>query len=190
MSILTIALSDLRRLCGLDAGDTSQDTDLAAVRDAEQAALEYVIDPDTLADTGSVRAVLVLGVGEQIAGSYLQRLARAPLPLGPLSVGPLKLSAPTSAEWRALGLDLVTAGTLRLAPFTRSGVAAATAAASAALLASAKVATAQAQAADAAALSDARKAIAQGQAAKFVAEDASQNAALIAAPAALEDCGQ
>ena len=47
--VLSIAVADLKRLVGIAAGDTSQDTALGATLAAEQAVWEYGLDPAVLA---------------------------------------------------------------------------------------------------------------------------------------------
>jgi len=84
MSVLTIAIGDIKRLCSIPSSDTSQDTPLTALLSAEQLVHEYALDPGILAlavaagagDGGL--ATLTLGVTELLAGSFLTNLGRFP----------------------------------------------------------------------------------------------------------------
>jgi hypothetical protein len=122
MPTLTILLSDLKRLCAIDAGDTSEDAALTALLLAEQPVHEYALDPALLAasagDSG-LRATLTLGVAEAMAGSFLQVQARALGVTDDIHIGPLtiKSSAVSPVE---LGRSLAAQGTARLAPFARA----------------------------------------------------------------------
>jgi hypothetical protein len=85
MAVLSIAVTDIKRLCAIPDAETAQDTDVAALIAAEQGALEYSLDPAVLIAaqaTDPVNAGLVatlsLGVAEIMAGSYLVQLARSP----------------------------------------------------------------------------------------------------------------
>ena len=90
MALLVIVTGDVKRLCAIPAGDLSHDADIAAMLAVEQPAWEYGIDPSvataavaaTVAppalDNPGLNALLTLGLGEIIAGSYLVQVARAP----------------------------------------------------------------------------------------------------------------
>ena len=125
MTVLTIATADVRRLCGIDSGDTSQDSAIAALISAEQLVHEYALDPGILglavaagAGDGCL-ATLTLGVAEIMAGDYLQLTARAGTISG-FQVSGLKIAIPPLQTPGALGSALTKAGLARLAPFTRA----------------------------------------------------------------------
>lgn len=119
MTQLTITIAELRRLAGIDGADTSQDAALALVQTAEQAAVEYALDPAALAASAAdagLRATLTLGVAETLAGSFLGQQARAPGAADGVKVGGLSLS-PVGAADRADALGRQ--GATRLKPFAR-----------------------------------------------------------------------
>lgn len=122
MPILTIGLSDLKRLCAIDAADVSEDAALNGLLSAEQPVHEYALDPALLtasAGDAGLRATLTLGVAEAMAGSFLQVQARALGVTDDIHIGPLtiKSSAVSPVE---LGRSLAAQGTARLAPFARA----------------------------------------------------------------------
>lgn len=91
MAVLSIAVTDIKRLCAIPDAETAQDADVAALIAAEQAALEYSLDPAVVLAAQEVTAgvppvptnpglvaTLSLGVAEMMAGSYLVQLARSP----------------------------------------------------------------------------------------------------------------
>lgn len=122
-TILTIALPDLRRLAGIDAADTSQDAALQAVQAAEQAVIEYGLDPDQLAATATdagLNATLALGAAEILAGRYLQQQARAPGVLDDFKIGPLTLTAAKAPGLVALAQGLAQHGAARLSPYGKA----------------------------------------------------------------------
>ena len=126
MSLLPLTRADLKRLCGMDAGDTSQDAALDDLRAAQQPVLEYALDPAILraatspdAD-GGLRATLVLGVAESLAGEWLRAQARAPGAGDDFHVGPLSVSASRTDGPAPMGERLAAQGVRRLAPFTRA----------------------------------------------------------------------
>jgi hypothetical protein len=190
--VLTIATADMRRLAGIDAADTSYDTILAAVVTAEQPAAEVALDPTTLSGaSGYLLSLLTLGVTEQLAGSYLQQKARAPIALGTLTIGTLVLTQPNATTLQRLGDSLVLKGTTRLAPYTPAGIRATATATNAAALAASKATTAAADAAARAELDAAKLAIAQGQAAKYAEDDTDDNFASLVGgsnSSAFDDC--
>ena len=125
MTVLVIGLADLKRLCSLDPGDTSQDGALAALQTAEQAVHEWALDPGILAlaaglggDPGA-RATLTLGVAEVMAGDYLQTVARAGTIAG-FRVAGFQVVIPPGQTSGLLGSALTKQGLARLAPFTRA----------------------------------------------------------------------
>ncbi len=125
MTQLTIPLAELRRLAGIDAADTSQDTALAALQTAEQAAAEYMLDPIALAAAASddgLRATLTLGVAETLAGSFLSQQARAPGAADGVKIGDLTLN-PASAGSNNAAEALRQQGAARLKPFGRPVIA-------------------------------------------------------------------
>lgn len=125
MTVLSIATADVRRLCGIDSGDTSRDAAIAALISAEQLVHEYALDPGILAlaaaaGAGDGRlATLTLGVAEVMAGDYLQLTARAGT-LTEFKVAGLQISLPAAQTPGALGAALTRQGLARLAPFTRA----------------------------------------------------------------------
>jgi len=126
MSLLPLTSADLKRLCGIDAGDTSQDAALEDLRTAQQPVLEYALDPAVLraasspaADAG-LRATLVLGLAESLAGEWLRGQARAPGAGDDFHLGPLSVSASRTDGPAQMGERLAAQGVKRLAPFTRA----------------------------------------------------------------------
>jgi len=125
MTVLVIGLADLKRLCAIDPGDTSQDDALTALQAAEQAVHEWALDPGILAlaagaggDPGA-RATLTLGVAEVMAGGYLQTVARAGTISG-FRVAGFEVVIPPGQTLGLLGSALTKQGLARLAPFTRA----------------------------------------------------------------------
>jgi len=122
--VLTIAVADLKRLLSIPAGDTGQDADLTALIGAEQAVLEYGMDPAVLAAAlapGGLRAVLTLGVAERLAGSYLEQLARSPGYTDDFVIGGLHVTASRTDNLVQVGSRLGAQGAKRLDPFLRAG---------------------------------------------------------------------
>ena len=123
MPILTITIADLKPLCGIDAGDTGSDATLSVLLLGPQAALEYGLDPGVLAasagDAG-LRATLMLGAAEVLAGEYLRRQARAPGATDDFHLGPLTISASRTDSLAQLGERLAAMGQRRLEPFGRA----------------------------------------------------------------------
>ncbi len=120
--MLTITAGMLRRLCGIEAADTSQDAAIALVGGDEQAAIEYALDPIALAAASSdagLLATLALGVGEVLAGSYLQGLGRQPGAYDSLGLGALTLSTPSGRDTQSLADALGQKGAARLRPYLR-----------------------------------------------------------------------
>ncbi len=127
MTLLTVPVAELRRLAGVDAGDTSQDAALLAVQAAEQPAHEYGLDPDALASAGGdagLRAVLTLGVAQLLAGSYLQQTARAAGATDDVALGPLQITLSRTHNPAQLGDLLAGQGAARLSPYVRRGASA------------------------------------------------------------------
>ena len=125
-AVLTVATSDVKRLLSIDPGDTSQDTAIAAQIAAEQLALEYALDPAVLAAAVStatpnagLKAWLTLGVGEQIAGHYLEQSGRVPGLGVDIQVTGLHVSTSHAPSPDKLGSELSAQGTARLLPFSR-----------------------------------------------------------------------
>ena len=126
MSLLPLTRADLKRLCAIEAGDTSQDAGLDDLLAAQQPVLEYALDPAILraaasptAD-GGLRATLVLGLAESLAGEWLREQARAPGAGDDFHLGPLSVSASRTDGPAQLGERLATQGVRRLAPFGRA----------------------------------------------------------------------
>ena len=125
MALLTISTASVRRLVGLDVGDTSQDTAIAAAITAEQLVHEYALDPGILALAvaagagDGLLATLTLGVGEVLAGDYLQTPARQGT-LSGLKIAGITLGFPPLQTPGQLGSALTKQGLARLAPFTRA----------------------------------------------------------------------
>lgn len=126
MSSLPVARADLKRLCALDDADTSHDADFDELLAAQQPVLEYALDPAILsaatdpAASAGLRATLVLGIAEALAGEWLRRQGRAlgagdDFHLGPLSVSASRTDAPAQQ-----GERLAASGLKRLAPFGRA----------------------------------------------------------------------
>ena len=126
MSLLPVTRADIKRLCALDAGDTSQDAALDDLRAAQQPVLEYALDPAILgaaaspaADAG-LRATLTLGLAECLAGEWLRGQARAPGAGDDFHLGPLSVSASRTDGPAQTGERLAAQGLKRLAPFGRA----------------------------------------------------------------------
>lgn len=126
MSLLPLTRADLKRLCAIDAGDTSQDAALDDLRAAQQPVLEYALDPAILSAAtaptadGGLRATLVLGVAESLAGEWLRGQARAPGAGDDFHLGPLSVSASRTDGPAQTGERLAAQGLKRLAPFGRA----------------------------------------------------------------------
>ena len=123
MTVLTIALNDLKNLCALSLTDTTPDADLNAVIAAEQSVYEYALDPAILtasAGSAGLGATLTLGVSELLAGSYLRRQSRAPGATDDFHIGPLDVSASKTDSLPQLAERLATQGLKRLEPFGRA----------------------------------------------------------------------
>ena len=125
MPLLTITLAEIKRQCAIDGGDTSQDAAISALMAAEQGAHEYALDPGILALAvaagagDGLLATLTLGVGEVLAGGYLQTAARAGSLVG-FRVSSLAFTIAPGQTPGQLGSGLTKQGLARLAPFTRS----------------------------------------------------------------------
>ena len=126
MSLLPLTHADLKRLCAIEAGDTSQDAALDDLLAAQQPVLEYAMDPAVLraataptADLG-LRATLVLGMAEGLAGEWLRGQARAPGAGDDFHVGPLSVTASRTDGPAQMGERLASQGAKRLAPFVRA----------------------------------------------------------------------
>lgn len=100
--VLSIAASDLARLAGIASPDTFTVAALAALIAAEQAALEYTLDPgilgqavaqDGLVPGSGVLPLLTLGAAEVLAGRYLEQLGRFPHLAEPLPLASLNVQA-------------------------------------------------------------------------------------------------
>ncbi len=123
MTVLTIALNDLKNLCALDLTDTTPDAVLNAVIAAEQSVYEYALDPAVLtasAGSAGLQATLTLGVSELLAGSFLRRQARTPGATDDFHIGPLDVSASKTDSLPQLAERLAAQGLKRLEPFARA----------------------------------------------------------------------
>lgn len=124
MGTLTITTAEIKRLCAVASSDTTQDADIAALVAAEQAAVEYALDPAVLTasalDAG-LRAVLTLGVAERLAGSYLEQVARSPGYTDDFTIGGLHVTASRTDNVGQVAARLAGLGAKRLAPFERAG---------------------------------------------------------------------
>ena len=124
--VLVIAVADIKRLMGVAASDSSQDAALAALIMAEQLAREYALDPAVLAAAVSalvpnagLKALLTLGIAEQIAGSALSEAGRVPGIADDVQISALHFTTSHGASPDKLGAELTAQGTARLAPFSR-----------------------------------------------------------------------
>ena len=122
--VLTVGIADLKRL--LTITDSSQDAALAALITAEQLAREYALDTDVLAAAVSVlvpnaglKALLTLGIAEQIAGSALSEAGRVPGIADDIQISSLHFTTSRGVQPDKLGTELTLQGTARLAPFSR-----------------------------------------------------------------------
>ena len=123
-AVLTVALADIKRLLSLT--DSSQDAALTALITAEQLAREYALDPSVLAAAVSLtvpnaglKALLTLGIAEQIAGSALSEAGRVPGIADDVQISSLHFTTSHGASPDKLGAELTAQGTARLAPFSR-----------------------------------------------------------------------
>lgn len=124
MSVLSIALADVKRLISMASTDTSQDGAITALLAAEQPVQEYALDPGILGLAVTLNtamppapvypgllATLTLGVTETLAGSLLLDLGRfphfaEPLPLASLTAqAAALLTVATSDVKRLLSID-------------------------------------------------------------------------------------
>jgi len=126
MSLLPVTHADLKRLCAIEADDTSSDAALDDLLAAQQPVLEYALDPAVLraatapaADAG-LRATLVLGAAEALAGEWLRRQGRAPGAADDFHLGPLSVTASRTDAPALVGERLAAQGLKRLAPFGRA----------------------------------------------------------------------
>ena len=129
MTVLTITLAEVKRQCAIAAGDTSQDAAITALVAAEQLPHEYALDPGILglavaagagdANALGLLATLTLGVGEILAGDYLQTVARGGTLTG-FRVSSLAITVAPGQTPGQLGSGLTKQGLARLAPFTRA----------------------------------------------------------------------
>jgi len=126
MSLLPLTRADIKRLCAIEAADTSQDAALDDLLAAQQPVLEYALDPAILraatsaaADLG-LRATLTLGLAESLAGEWLRGQARAPGAGDDFHLGPLSISASRTDGPAQMGERLAAQGVRRLAPFGRA----------------------------------------------------------------------
>ena len=118
--VLTITTGEVKRLCQISSGDTSQDSDIAALITSEQPAWEYTIDPEVLTAAGSdtrLSALLTLGLSERMAGSYLEQKLRLPGYTDNFHIGGLDVSASTTANLAQLAVRLSDAGNSRMEPY-------------------------------------------------------------------------
>ena len=122
--VLVIAVADIKRLLSLT--DSSQDAALTALITAEQLAREYALDPSVLAAAVSLtvpnaglKALLTLGIAEQIAGSALSEAGRVPGIADDVQISALHFTTSHGASPDKLGAELTAQGTARLAPFSR-----------------------------------------------------------------------
>ena len=116
---LVITTAEVKRLCQISAGDTSQDGDIAALIEAEQAAWEFTIDPAVLTAGTDARlgALLALGLSERMAGSYLEQKLRLPGYTDDFHIGGLDVSASKTDSLAQLAVRLAEAGRARLEPY-------------------------------------------------------------------------
>lgn len=123
MMVLAIGTADVKRLCAIGAGDTSQDVDVAALIAAEQGALEYGLDPAVLAASAGnagLLATLTLGVTESMAGSYLEQVGRALGVTDDFKIGGLDVTASRAEGLTQLADRLQARGLKRVEPFLRA----------------------------------------------------------------------
>ena len=117
---LTITTAQVKRLCQIGSGDTSQDADIGALIGAEQAAWEYTLDPAVLTAAGTdtrLGALLALGLAERMAGSYLEQKLRLPGYTDDFHIGGLDVSASKTDSLAQLAVRLAEAGKSRLEPY-------------------------------------------------------------------------
>ena len=125
--VLTVAVADLKRLLAVDASDTTQDAALAAFLTSEQLAVEYGLDAAVLAAAAStltpnagLKALLTLGVSEVLAGAYLAAQGRIPGQGVDVAIAALHFTTHSGPLPDKLGGELLAAGLLRLAPYSRA----------------------------------------------------------------------
>ncbi len=123
MAVLPVTRDALKRLCGVDVGDTSEDADWDALISEGQPVLEYALDPEVLAASATddgLRATLTLGVSEVLAGEWLRRRASEPGAADDFHVGPLTVTASRMDGPAQTGARLAAQGMRRLGPFARA----------------------------------------------------------------------
>ncbi len=120
---LPLTIADLKPLLALKAADTTFDAELTLLLAGRLATLEYALDPAVLtasAGDDGLRATLMLGAAEALAGEFLRRQARAPGATDDFHLGPLTVSASRTDNQAQLGERLSAAGMKRLEPFERA----------------------------------------------------------------------
>lgn len=112
----------VRRLCGREDSDTSDDAAIELLIGAELAARAWALDPAVLAAAtlnAGLLAVILLGLSECLAASFLSQQARALGFTDDLHVGGLDLTASKSDGQPDQSRHLLAQGEARLAPFKR-----------------------------------------------------------------------
>jgi len=111
---ISITTADVKRKAMIASGDTSYDTDIAALIAEMQPVIERDIYPTCLSDTADtgLQALLKLGILEIIAGEFLEQLMRESgagesFAAAGVTIGPALRTGP----------DLVLQGKTRLIPY-------------------------------------------------------------------------
>ncbi len=120
---LPVTRDALKRLCGAEVEDASEDAEWDALILEGQPVLEYALDPEVLASSAGdegLRATLTLGVSEALAGEWLRRRASQPGASDDFHVGPLTVTASRTDGPAQAGARLAAQGLRRLGPFVRA----------------------------------------------------------------------
>ena len=121
--VLLVTREALKRLCGVDIGDISEDADWDALISEGQPVLEYALDPEVLAASATddgLRATLTLGASEALAGEWLRRSACMPGAADDFHLGPLTVTASRTEGPAQMGGRLAAQGMRRLGPWVRA----------------------------------------------------------------------
>ena len=123
MAVLPVTRDALKRLCGADVADASEDAEWDALILEGQPVLEYALNPEVLAAAAGedgLRATLTLGVSEALAGEWLRRSACRPGAADDFHIGPLTVTASRTEGLGQMAARLAAQGMRRLGPFAKA----------------------------------------------------------------------
>lgn len=111
---ISITTDEVKRKCGIQSADTSRDSDIEALIDEMQPAVEREINPVYLVDTDDtgLQAQIKLGILEIISGEFLEQMLRETGAGETVSVGGTSIGAPMR-----MGPDIAIQGRTRLTPY-------------------------------------------------------------------------